>query len=165
MDRGDNHRDIRDNAGGHSKSIRFVDQDGTRLRILTYRTIGEQLTALTSGSGSIATPEVGALGYYFAGRMIDAAGLVSPEAIRFLPVPEEQRMGPAAGAISVELVRSTYPDWVVTMPIFAKNSLLQSDWFSKYYKLEATCAPTENLLRLPQRPRLQAQTALTSSTA
>ena len=40
----------RDNAGGHSKSIRFIDQDGTRLRILTYRTIGEQLTALTSGA-------------------------------------------------------------------------------------------------------------------
>ena len=81
---------------------------------------------------------MGALGYYFAGRMIDAAGLVSPEAIRFLPVPEDQRMGPAAGAISVQLVRSTYPDWVVTMPIFAQNSLLQSDWFRKYYKLEAS---------------------------
>ena len=148
----------RDNAGGHSKSIRFVDQDGTRLRILTYRTIGEQLTALTSGSGSIATPEVGALGYYFAGRMIDAAGLVSPEAIRFLPVPEDQRMGPAAGAISVELVRSTYPDWVVTMPIFAQNSLLQSDWFRKYYKLEASvplpkiCFDSLNVLVFKRRP-------------
>ena len=148
----------RDNAGGHSKSIRFVDQDGTRLRILTYRTVGEQLTALTSGTGSIATPEVGALGYYFAGRMIDAAGLVSPEAIRFLPVPEDQRMGPAAGAIPVGLVRSTYPDWVVTMPIFAQNSLLQSDWFRKYYKLEATvplpkiCFDSLNVLVFKRRP-------------
>ena len=43
-----------DNAGGHSKSIRFVDQDGTRLRILAYRRIGEQLTAVTSGTGSVA---------------------------------------------------------------------------------------------------------------
>ena len=35
-----------------------------------------------------------------ARRILDLVGLVSPEAIRFLPVPEEQRMGPAAGAIS-----------------------------------------------------------------
>lgn len=127
-----------DNAGGHSRSIRFVDQDGTRLRILAYRTIGEDLTALTSGTGSVASPEVGALGFYYSGRMIDAAGLVSPEAIRFLPVPEDQRMGPAAGAISEDLVRSTFPDWVVTMPIFAQNSLLQSAWFGKYYELKHT---------------------------
>ena len=124
-----------DNAGGHSKSVRFVDQDGMRLRILAYRRIGEELSALTSGAASLAAPEVGALGYYFAGRVIDACGLVSPEAIQFLPVPPDQRMGPTVGSISVDLVQSTNPDWVVSMPIFAEKSLLRSKWFSDRYEL------------------------------
>ena len=125
-----------DRAGGHSWSIRYVEEDGKRLRILTYRTIGEVLTKLTAGNDSVAVAEVGALGYYYKGRLIDACGLVSPEAIRFLPVPDEQRVSPAAGAVSVDFVRGTYPEWVVTMPVFAKKSLLESEWFSRYYRLE-----------------------------
>ena len=147
-----------DNAGGHSKSIRFVHEDPTRLRILTYRHVGERLTALTGGSASIAAAEVGALGYYYTGRMIDACGLVSPEAIRFLSVPDEQRMGPAAGAISVELLRGTYPEWVVSMPIFIQNSLLKSDWFWKYYELKGTvrlpklCFDSKYVMVFKRRP-------------
>ena len=89
--------------------------------------------------------------------MIDACGLVSPEAVRFLPVPEHERMGPAAGAISVDLVRGTYPDWVVSMPIFAQRSILQSEWFDKYYELEATvplpkmCFDSETVLVFKRR--------------
>lgn len=129
-----------DNAGGHSKSIRFVDQDGTRLRVLTYERIGKYLTALTGGHASVAAAEVGALGYYYTGPMIDACGLVSPEAIRFLPVPADQRAGPAVGAISTDLIQSAFPDWVVTMPIFAQKSLLGSDWFEEHYELASTVA-------------------------
>jgi hypothetical protein len=129
-----------DNAGGHSKSIRFVDQDGTRLRVVTYARIGKYLSAVTSGAESLAAPEVGALGYYFNGRVIDACGLVSPEIIPFLPVPADQRAGPAVGAISVEMVQATDPDWVVSMPIFMRESLLRSDWFTAHYELAMTVA-------------------------
>jgi hypothetical protein len=127
-----------DNAGGHSKSIRFVDQDGTRLRVVTYARIGKYLSAVTSGAESLAAPEIGALGYYFNGRVIDACGLVSPEIIPFLPVPPDQRAGPAVGAISVEMVQATDPDWVVSMPIFMRESLLRSEWFNARYELAMT---------------------------
>lgn len=127
-----------DNAGGHSKSIRFVNQDGTRLRVLAYRAIGQELTAITKGTDSAAAPEVGAFGYYYRGPVIDACGLVSPEAVGFLPVPDDERAGPATGAISVALVRATNPDWIVSMPIFSRKSLLQSDWFCEHYALYKT---------------------------
>jgi hypothetical protein len=129
-----------DNAGGHSKSIRFVDQDGTRLRVVTYARIGRYLSAVTSGTESVAAPEIGALGYYFNGRVIDACGLVSPEIIPFLPVPPDQRAGPAVGALSVEMVQATDPDWVVSMPIFVRESLLRSEWFNARYELVMTVA-------------------------
>ena len=125
-----------DRSGGHSWSIRYVHEDGRRLRILTYQKIGEVMSKLTAANESVAAAEVGAFGYYYKARVIDACGLVSPEAIRFLPVPDDQRMGPAAGAVSVDFVRGTYPDWIVTMPIFAEKSLLVSPWFSRYYRLQ-----------------------------
>ena len=128
----------RDNASGQSKSIRFVTEDATRLRIVTYERIGKYLSALTGGHDSIAAAEVGALGYYYRGPMIDACGLVSPEAIQFLPVPPDQRAGAAVAAIPTDLIQSTNPDWVVTMPIFARESLMRSDWFAERYELVQT---------------------------
>ena len=87
---------------------------------------------------------MGALGFYFKGKVLDGNGLVSPEALPFLPVPAEQRLGPRAGALSVDFVRATMPDWVVTMQIFSCKSLDVSDWFKANYKLVRSVA-------LPQR--------------
>ena len=53
--------------------------------------------ARTSGDVTVAAPEIGALGYYWKGRVLDACGLVSPEALPFLPV-RGSLSAPAAGS-------------------------------------------------------------------
>ena len=52
----------------------------------------------------------------------------------FLPVPDRERLGPGWGSISVEFVQNTNPDWVVTLPCFAAQSLLSSSWFLEQYQ-------------------------------
>lgn len=83
---------------------------------------------------SVAAPEIGVLGYYLDRRILDACGLVTKEAIPFLPVPIEQR-GDQQGVISVDFVRATSPDLVVTLPKHSRPSLLRSEWFSAAYEL------------------------------
>jgi hypothetical protein len=110
-----------------------VESDDVRMRIVAYREAAEWLNQTVPTGWTVAGPEIGALGYYYSGRILDACALVSPEATRFLPVPAEQRNGPEAGAISRELVRAEHPDAVVTMPGFAYRSLYNDEWFQTNY--------------------------------
>jgi hypothetical protein len=76
--------------------------------------------------------------------MLDACGLVTPEALAYLPIPYEQR-GDQPGVISIDFVRGTRPDFVVTFPLFAERSLLSSPWFASSYEKvhEEPCLPDD----------------------
>ena len=110
-----------------------VESDDIRTRIFAYQQTAEWLNQTMPSNWVVAGPEVGALGYYCKGRILDACALVSPEATRFLPVPAAQRNGPEAGAISRELVHAEQPDVVATMPGFAYLSLYGDEWFQTNY--------------------------------
>jgi hypothetical protein len=110
-----------------------VESDDVRTRIIAYQQTAEWLNQTVPPNWVVAGPEVGALGYYYQGRILDACGLVSREATRFLPVPEEERSHPESGAISRELVQSLQPDVVATMSDFAYLSLYQNSWFQEHY--------------------------------
>ena len=115
-------------------SVLNISEDPTSLRIVGYRQAAEMLNRVIRPGERVAAPEVGSLGYYLKGYVIDSCALVSPEALPYLPVPEGERLGPENGAISVELVQGMQPEWVVTMPTFAARSLLASDWFRRNYQ-------------------------------
>jgi len=104
-----------------------------RSRAGDYRVIAEWLNRVVPPGDTVLSPEIGSLGYYYHGPVIDACGLVSPEALSFLPVPASQRNGP--GAISLELVKHLQCDVVVTMQKLACRSLYPSDWFHQNYEL------------------------------
>jgi len=108
--------------------------DPTRLRILAYREAARRIAREALPGETVSGPEIGALGYFYPGKVIDACGLVSPEALPFLPVPPDQRASPIDGAISTDFVRALEPDWVVFIPFFAKASLLRSSWFLGHYR-------------------------------
>jgi hypothetical protein len=110
-----------------------VESDEVRTRIIAYQQTAEWLNQTVPPNWVVAGPEVGALGYYYKGRILDACGLVSCEATPFLPVPKEERSHPESGAISRELVQSLQPDVVATMSDFAYLSLYQDSWFQKSY--------------------------------
>lgn len=51
-----------------------------------YKAVGSALRAQTTGHGVLAATEVGTLGYYYKGPMLDLVGLVSPEVIELGPL-------------------------------------------------------------------------------
>ena len=122
-------------SGFVTAPARDVATDAERLRVLAYREAAERLNDAAGPADSVAAPEIGSLGFYYRGRVLDACGLVTPEAIPFLPVPDDQRAGPMNAAISVEFVQATDPEWVVTMPGFADRSLMISEWFQRNYAI------------------------------
>ncbi len=120
-------------ATGHALTDIGVATDPVRTRIVAYRDAAEWLNHALPDGVPIVGPEVGSLGYYYKGPLVDACGLVSPEALPFLPVPASERFSADCGAISVEMVRSLYPDVVVTMGTFAGISLYDDPWFRQSY--------------------------------
>ena len=106
-----------------------------RLRTLAYREAAIRMNAIAPSTATIAAPEIGAFGYYWHGRVLDTCGLVSPQAVPFLPVPADQREGPESGAIPLRLIETERPDYVVTIAVFARKNVLASDWFARSYRL------------------------------
>jgi len=147
-----------------SSGERIADSIKTpaRQRTIGYKKAAEWLNGVALASATVAASEIGAFGYYWQGRILDACGLISPSAIPFLPVPKEQRSDVTVGAISTGFVEATTPDYVATMSCFADRSLLQSGWFLSHYKLinevplPAECWGSEHVLLFQREdPRLE----------
>lgn len=102
-------------AGRHDALTAY----GPGLRVQRYLQIGAQLSARYPGA-SLLTSEIGGLGWAFPYRIIDGAGLVTPELLRYHPmaVPAERPDG-SLGAIPPQAVRDTRPDLIVSMEIFS----------------------------------------------
>ena len=113
----------------------ILEASAVRLRVDGYERAARWMNDHFSQDVTVAAPEIGALGYYWNGRVLDACGLVSPEALPFLPVPADQRDSPIDGPISRDLVEQLRPQVVVTLYVFAKRSLLPSRWFHAAYEL------------------------------
>jgi hypothetical protein len=101
-------------------------------RVNEYLEIGEALYDVCPEC-SLATSEIGGLGYSFAGRIEDAVGLVTPSAVSYHPmsVPEE-RPSAGLGSIPPLFIRDTEPDFVVTYDIFGW-ALIRSPVVSDYW--------------------------------
>ena len=100
-------------------------------RVVTYRQVAGYLSGHLKDGDVVAAPEIGSFGYYLEGKVLDTCGLVSPEAIPFLPVPEEERY--SDGSVSTALIQKELPEYIVSMPGFIRNSLFKSDWFHATY--------------------------------
>lgn len=73
---------------------------------------------------TLLTSEIGGLGFGFKGKIIDGAGLISPEALKYHPmqVPEERDNG-NIGAIPLKFIQSVQPDLIVSYDLFNKQFL------------------------------------------
>jgi hypothetical protein len=82
------------------------------------KAVGHRLERLLPG-GSLLTSEIGALGWACTGRVVDGAGLVSPDALQYHPmkVPGQRSHG-SVGAIPPQLVADENPDIIVSRRIF-----------------------------------------------
>lgn len=100
-------------------------------RVKTYLQAGKILYEAYPDA-TLLTSEIGGLGYAFQGKIQDAVGLASPDALQFHPmdVPAE-RYGGEVGAIPPEYVEGHQPELIVSFDIFAQ-ALLASDITRQY---------------------------------
>lgn len=103
-----------------SGSPTFYRDYDTGRRVHQYLRIGADLSQRYPDS-ILMTSEIGGLGWGFPGKIIDAAGLISPECLKYHPMPvPEDRSGGYLGAIPPQAVRDLQPDLVVSMETFSE---------------------------------------------
>ena len=106
-------------------------------RVARYLEIGEELYKYCP-TCSLATSEIGGLGYSFKGVVFDGFGLGDPEALRFHPlrIPED-RPGYYNGAIPPKYIEYRSPDFIVSITAFS-NALRQSNIINNYYRYDCS---------------------------
>ncbi len=105
------------------------------LSTITYKEAADFINDVGAPADTIIAPEIGVLGYYSNHHIYDSCGLVSPEALPFLPVPYGKRVGPAIGSIPADFAKAVKADWIVTTEVFAIESLVEDSWFRENYLL------------------------------
>ena len=85
----------------------------------------------------VALPETGYLGFYLPeNKIIDLAGLASPEVVDYFPVSLEERDNdPTNSAIPQQAIFDLQPDIIITFDWFAIYGLYQADWFDDLYEI------------------------------
>jgi len=98
-----------------------------------YKALAIELKEQISSGCVVAASEIGTLGYYSSAYILDTVGLVSPQAIPYNPAPRSPSILPYA--IPTALILDHRPEYVVTLEIFARDTLLRSSEFSEGYAL------------------------------
>jgi hypothetical protein len=122
-------------AAGH---LTFYSEWAEGGRVRVYIAVAETL-ARENPTGTLLSSEIGGLGWGFPGRIVDAAGLASPEARRYQPMT-------VPGAIPPAYLEQVHPDFVVSRSVFA-GAVEQQNALSDYDCTKIPPVPPE-LLRL-----------------
>lgn len=95
------------------------DEYASGWRVRQYLKIGAELYK-KNPKAVLMTSEIGALGWAFEGEVKDGAALISPEALKYHPMPvPRDRPWHMAGAIPAHFVEDVHPDFIVSMPIYS----------------------------------------------
>ncbi len=96
-------------------------ESGSRVKV--YLNIGTILND-EYPNARLLTSEIGGLGYSFRGKILDAAGLASPDALDFHPMKiPEQRSSGGFGAIPPGYALTYMPDLIVSFDVYAQALL------------------------------------------
>ncbi len=89
-------------------------------RAAAYRQVGEQLFQECPSCVLMAS-EIGGLGFGFRGKVLDAAGLATPEAVSFQRALKAGSTNTFGGGIPGEFVAKAKPDFVVGMDVMLSD--------------------------------------------
>jgi hypothetical protein len=102
-------------------------------------------------NATLLSSEIGGLGYAFPGYIYDAAGLASPQALAYHPLPyPEQRPSGYIGAIPPAYVEAVHPDIIVSLDVFAED-LLDSQAVASYQLIKMPYFVAEDAAIAPSR--------------
>jgi hypothetical protein len=112
------------------RPVGFWPLDG---RESVYREAAAVLEPAIAPQTVVALSEIGAFGYFSRARILDTAGLVSPVALGYYPLAPKLKA--TNNAVPPDLIRDLAPDYVASLEIFIRASLLDADWFREKYEL------------------------------
>jgi hypothetical protein len=100
----------------------------------SYSRGGPLQDATQSGTApTLAAGDVGVLGFYTPGRILDTVGLNSPVSSRYYPLPPDQYV--INYAIPAQLILDQRPDFVVILEVYGRETLLKNSSFLQQYHL------------------------------
>jgi hypothetical protein len=116
-------------ASVYNPSAYSFFEPGSRVKV--YLNIGTILND-EYPDATLLTSEIGGLGFAFRGRILDAVGLASTDALDFHPMKiPEQRSSGTTGAIPPGYVKLNTPDLIVSYDSFAQ-ALLKDEVIQQY---------------------------------
>lgn len=104
---------------------------------LMYEDIGTRLREEygVTPETRVASADIGAIGYFSRGMIIDTVGLVTPELSRYYPVNRDLIPPGQNYAIPPQLIHDTDPAYLVTMEAFVRLGLERDSDFRARYRL------------------------------
>jgi arabinofuranosyltransferase len=99
-----------------------------------YTQVGRQLRGVIKPGQTVASGDIGALGFFSGARILDLVGLVSPRVVRYYPLPDDAYV--INFAIPAAAVDELGPDYLVMLEVYGRETLLKDPAFLHQYVLE-----------------------------
>jgi hypothetical protein len=121
---------------------------------LLYRKAAALVKPGLEPGDTIAAGDIGAVGWYTGARVLDTVGLVTPEAAQYYPL--DQSLLVISYAMAPDLIRSQQPDFIITLEVYVRESLVPQPWFQREYvqaqRLESDIYGSEGMLIFKRMP-------------
>jgi 4-amino-4-deoxy-L-arabinose transferase-like glycosyltransferase len=98
-----------------------------------YRQAADVVSPLMNQTSVLAAGDVGVLGFYTPGRILDTVGLNSPVALKYYPLDPTNYV--INYAIAPNLILDEKPDFVVILEVYGRKGLLKDASFNQQYQL------------------------------
>ncbi|MCH8338084.1 MAG: hypothetical protein IH858_04435 [Chloroflexi bacterium] len=100
---------------------------------LLYERAAQSLSDRLQAGGVLAAADIGTLGYFAPGEILDLLGLISPESTDYYPLPTSAYA--INYAVPSDLVADLRPEFIVILEVYGRNTLLQDQRFRRDYEL------------------------------
>jgi hypothetical protein len=98
-----------------------------------YQRAAERLKPELQPGDVVAAGDIGAVGWFTSATILDTVGLISPEAAPYYPLDPSLLV--IAYAMSPDLIRDQQPDYLITLEVYVRETLLRASWFQEEYTL------------------------------
>ncbi len=108
--------------------------NGASQRLAIYRNAALAIKADDPSTISdIASPEVGVIGHFYPGPILDLGGLVCHNVIKYGPPPKSLQVSTGLFSIIPKIIEDKKPRYIITDASFASTGLLKEPWFFQQY--------------------------------
>ena len=126
--------EFRGESATSALAFRFRDPEPGS-REVQYRRAAETLNAWIDGdeTQTVGCTEIGIFGYYFEGRILDAFGLVSPQALEVMRPEVEAALDEAFRPFPLNVFMRSRPEYILTASMFLPA--MPEEFFSVYEEI------------------------------